>query len=391
MPSTTSSQRTGSVPIRTIAATIGMVLATAVLLLLVWKVHRVLAWVVVAGLLALILGPAVDLVERRLHLRRALATLAVFVVVVLAIAGLLTVFIRPLVTEGQQFAQQAPTYVEQARSGRGPVGGLIRRYHIDQYVQRNQAKLRAVGSQVTAPALGVLASIFSTIVALATIFVLTYLLVLQGPALLVSALNALPERRRDRVRRVAADCSKAVTGYMTGNLLISIIAGVLTYIVLWIMGVPYKGVVSLFVGFADLIPLVGATLGAVVATLVAALHSLPAAIVVIIFFVVYQQLENHLLQPVIMSRTVALSPLVVLVSILVGVELLGFLGALLAIPVAGVLHVITRDLWDNYEGRPKPEPTIGTDQIPVSHPDAPDQPSTSGSDQQGRTTTSPPS
>jgi predicted PurR-regulated permease PerM len=118
--------------------------------------------------------------------------------------------------------------------------------------------------------------------------------------------------------------------------------------------------------------LVGATLGAVVAIAVAALHSLPAAIVVLVVFVVYQQLENHVLQPVIMSRTVELSALTVLVSILIGVELFGFLGALIAIPVAGVLHVIGRDLYDSYRGRLKPEPTTGTDQIPVSQPRPPE-------------------
>jgi predicted PurR-regulated permease PerM len=153
---------------------------------------------------------------------------------------------------------------------------------------------------------------------------------------------------------------------MTGNLLISVIAGAVTYVVLWIMGVPYRGVVALFVGFADLIPLVGATLGAVVAITVAALHSLPAALVVLVVFVVYQQLENHVLQPVIMARTVELSALTVLVSILIGVELFGFLGALLAIPVAGVLKVVGRDLYDGYRGRLKPEPTTGTDEIPIS-------------------------
>ncbi|HSO53687.1 MAG TPA: AI-2E family transporter, partial [Actinomycetes bacterium] len=198
-----------------------------------------------------------------------------------------------------------------------------------------------------------------------------FLMVLQGPTLVASWLAALPDRRQEHVRRVAADCSKAVVGYMTGNLLISVIAGTLPYIVLWIMGVPYKGVVALFVGFADLIPLVGATLGAIVAVGVAALHSLPAAIVVLVFFIGYQQAENHLLQPLIMSRTVRLSALAVLVSVLIGVELLGFLGALLAIPVAGVLSVIGRDLYDSYQGRPKPEPTIGQDQVPLSSPDSP--------------------
>ena len=235
-------------------------------------------------------------------------------------------------------------------------------------------RLREIGSRITTPAIGVLRSIFTTLLALVSIFVLTFLMVLQGPRLLAAWTAALPERRRERVRRVAADCAKAVTGYVTGNLVISVIAGGLTFIVLWILGVPYKGVVALFVGFADLIPLVGATLGAVVAVIVAALHSLVAAIVMIVFFIVYQQAENHLLQPVVMSRTVALSALTVLVSVLIGVELLGFLGALLAIPIAGVLSVISRDLYDSYRGRLEPEPTIGEDGVPATNSAVPLEP-----------------
>jgi predicted PurR-regulated permease PerM len=362
------------VPVRTIAVTIGMVLATAAILLLGWEVRRVLTWIVVAALLSIILGPVTDLVERRLHLRRSLATLLVFLLGLMLLVGVVTVFIRPIAKEGPQFIDKAPAYVAQAQAGTGPVGRLIKRYKLAEYVSRNQARLREAGSRLTTPALVVVRSVFATIVGLVTILVLTFLMVLQGPKLVASWLAALPERRQEHVRRVAADCSRAVVGYMTGNLAISVIAGILTYIVLWIMGVPYKGVVALFVGFADLIPLVGATLGAIVAVAVAALHSLPAALVVLVFFIVYQQAENHLLQPVIMSRTVQLSALTVLVSVLIGVELFGFLGALLAIPVAGVISVISRDLYDSYRGHPKPEPTIGEDQIPVSSPDAPDRP-----------------
>jgi predicted PurR-regulated permease PerM len=360
------------VPTRAIAVTIGMVLLTSAILLLGWEVRRVLTWIVVAALLSVVLGPAVDLVEHRLRLRRALATLLVFLLFLIALAGITTVFVRPLVAEGPQFLDRLPAFVEDARGGRGPVGGLVQRYNLDQYLERNQGRLQESANRITEPALGVLRSIFSTVVALVTIFVLTFLMVLQGPKLLQGWVRALPEGRQDRVRRVAADCSKAVTGYMTGNLVISIIAGSLTYVVLWILGVPYKGVVALFVAFADLIPLVGATLGAIVAVAVAALHSLPAALVVLVFFIVYQQAENHLLQPVIMSRTVQLSALTVTIAILLGVELLGFLGALLAIPVAGILHVIGRDLYDGYLGRPKPEPTIGEDEVAMSSPHAPD-------------------
>jgi predicted PurR-regulated permease PerM len=199
-----------------------------------------------------------------------------------------------------------------------------------------------------------------------TIFVLAFLMILEGPNILSGGLNALSPPRQERVRRVASDCARAVTGYMAGNLLISVIAGTATFVFLFFVHVPFRAVLALWVGFADLIPLVGATLGAVPTVLVAFLHSTPAGIGTIVFFVLYQQFENHVLQVTIMSRTVKLNPLAVLVSVLAGVELFGILGALLAIPAAGVIQVIARDLWDGRRGRPKEEPTVGVEETPVS-------------------------
>ena len=148
-----------------------------------------------------------------------------------------------------------------------------------------------------------------------------------------------------------------MTGYMFGNVLISIVAGVTSYVALFVAGVPFRGVLALWVGFADLIPLVGATLGAVPTIAVAFLHSVPAGIGITLFFIVYQQFENNVLQVTVMSRTVALNPLLVLVSVLVGVELLGLLGALVAIPLGGIIQVVGRDVWEEYGGRVKGPPT----------------------------------
>ena len=198
-----------------------------------------------------------------------------------------------------------------------------------------------------------------------TIVVLAYLMVLEGPKIVDGSLALLSEQRQRRVRKVSADCARTVTGYLSGNLLISLICGVLTYLTLLLLGVPYAGLISLFVAVADLIPLIGATLGAVVAVIAAFVHDTTAGIVVVVFFVVYQQLENHLLQPVIFARTVQLNPLAVLLAILAGVELAGILGALLAIPVAGVIQVIVRDLYDNRKGGLKPTPTVGEAQQPI--------------------------
>jgi predicted PurR-regulated permease PerM len=135
--------------------------------------------------------------------------------------------------------------------------------------------------------------------------------------------------------------------------------------VLKIMGVHFAGLIALFVGVVDLVPLVGATLGGAVAVLAGFLHSVPAGIVVLVFFVLYQQLENHLLQPLVFARTVKLNPLTVIIAILVAAELAGILGALLAIPVASMIQVILRDVWDHRAGRPKPEPTVGEERRPV--------------------------
>jgi predicted PurR-regulated permease PerM len=191
-------------------------------------------------------------------------------------------------------------------------------------------------------------------------------MILYGPDMMASGLGLLSPPRRERVQAVLRDCSRALTGYVFGNFLISLIAGGTTFLVLLILGVPFRAVLALWVGFADLIPLVGATLGAIPAVLVAFLDSTTNGIIVLAFFIVYQQFENHVLQVQIMAKTVQINQLVVLVSILGGVELFGLLGALLAIPAAGVIQVIVRDLWDARRARLKDEPTIGAEETPVS-------------------------
>jgi predicted PurR-regulated permease PerM len=355
----------GRVPVRTILATIGLVLAIVALILALVEVRQVLTWIVVAAFFAVALTPLVDRVQRHVVHRRSMATLLVFLVVLLALAGLIAAFAVPLAKEGTQLAGQLPQLLEDARNGRGPIGSLLDRTNALQYVQQHQTQIRSFASGLTTPAAGVLRGVATGVAGALTIFVLAYLMVLEAPKIIDSTVALLPEERQHRVRRVGADCARSITGYISGNLLISVICGALTYGALKIAGVPFAGLISLFVAIADLIPLIGATLGAVVAVIAAFVHSVPAGIAIIIFFVVYQQLENHLLQPLILSRTVDLNPLTVLIAILIAVELAGILGALLAIPIAGMIQVIVRDLWDNRRGRPKTQPTVGEEQRPA--------------------------
>ena len=360
---------------------IGLVLATMLLLMLAYATRQVLTWIVIAIFFAVALHPGVTWLERRARwIKRWLATLLVFLLAFAFIGGLITVFVIPLAREAAQFADNFPQIVADVRAGRGPIGNLAERFHALDYIQSHAEQLRGYVSGLGAPTLAVLRSAATGVAGVVTIFVLSYLMVLEAPKVVDGFLALFEERRAERIRRVSHDCAKTVTGYITGNLLISVICGLLTWVVLALTGVPFAGLIALFVGLADLIPLVGATLGAVVGVVAAFTQSVTAGIIVAVFFVVYQQLENHLLQPLIFARTVQLNPLTVLLAILIGVELAGILGALLAIPVAGIIQIVARDIWDTRRGRLKPEPTVGEEQKPAdAAPTATEEPAVAGS------------
>ena len=345
---------------------IALVVATYLTLRAIVLLAHIETLLVVAAFFAVVLTPAVDLVRRKLHVSRGLSTAIVFIVGLGILTALLYAFIRPLVDEGREFVDNFPTYVSEAREGRGPAGDLVKRYNLDERLRDAQADIENSVTNASGGALKVAGKVLGGVASLLTVLVLSLMMVLYGPDILKSALGILHPAQRDRVRAVASDCARALTGYVMGNLLISLIAGTATFIALLIFGVPFAAVLALWTAFADLIPLVGATLGAIPTIGVAFLHSTAAGIGMLVFYVIYQQFENHVLQVVIMSKTVQINQLFVLVSVLIGVELLGILGALLAIPAAGVIQVIVRDLWDHRAGKFKDEPTIGTDEVPIS-------------------------
>ncbi len=348
------------VPVRTIAAAVGMVLLTYVAVLFVLQIQQVLVWMLVAAFLAIALHPAVSWTERRITRgRRWLATLLVFLVGTVAIAGMATAFIAPLVSEGQQFAKQVPGLIEDIRAGKGALGELVQRFNLESYLPRDGEKVQELLGKLGTPALQIAQTALSGVIALITIIVLTYLMVQNGPKLVGAAASLLPEQRRERVLRVGAECARSVTGYVNGNLLISLILGTGTYVILLVLGVPYAGLLALFVAVADLIPMFGGLIGAVGVVFFGFIHSVPTGIVLVVFFLIYQQVENYLLSPYIMSRTVSLNALTVLVAILVGGSLGGIVGALFAIPVASILRVIARDLWTSRQQ--DGSPGAGTD------------------------------
>jgi predicted PurR-regulated permease PerM len=355
------------VPWRTIWATIVSVAAVYIGYQAFVAVGRVITYLVVALFFAIVLTPPVDFLQHKAHMRRGIATMIVFLIGLGLFAGMIYAFVKPLAEQANTFSRDLPQYVEDARDGKGPIGDLVKRYDLEQKVKDNQPKIQEAVTNFGKNGLDIVQRVFSTIVAGLTVMVLTILILVEGPSLSSGLLSLIPnERQRERAQRVSVDAARAVSGYVFGNLLISFIAGTAAWIMLLILDVPYAATLGLFVAFADLIPLVGATLGAVPTVLFAFLHSVPAGVATIVFFVVYQQFENHVLQVTIMARTVRLNPLAVLVSVLMGVELFGFLGALLAIPAGGIIQVIARDIYDERRGRWKTEPTIGADEVPMS-------------------------
>jgi predicted PurR-regulated permease PerM len=363
-----SVERTIDLRPRTILRVLLIVLAVAVLLEVVWIARHVVSWMVISLFLALALDPLVGLIQRRLHLNRGLAIGVAYLLVLIAIVGIGASFVPKLVDEVNGLVQATPGYVHDLTHGRGRLGFLERKYHVVEKVREQVNKggtARVLG--LSGAALSVTKSVISLIAAVVTIVFLTFFMLLEGSAWMERIYGLLPEHSQPRWRAVAHDIYRTVGGYVTGNILISLIAGASITVVLLVVGVPYAVALGLLVAILDLIPLAGATIAGIVVAIVAFLHSIPAGIVAVTFFIVYQQVENHVLQPVIYGRTVQLSPLAVLVSVLVGAELAGIIGALAAIPVAGALQVVLRDQLAHRRGGglapasaapPGPEPAL---------------------------------
>jgi predicted PurR-regulated permease PerM len=347
---------------RAVLVVIGIVLATALVLEFVWVTRGVLIWILVAMFLATALNPGVEWLQRRGVARRGVAVGIVYVITLLAIVGISATFVPTLVDEVNDFADAVPGYVDDITSGQGRLGFLERDYQIVERI-RDAIETSGVGGVLglSSTALSVTKSVLSTIVAVITIAFLTLFMLLEGPTWIERLLGLVPERHEPRVRRIGLDVYRTVGGYVAGNLAISLLAGTLSATLLLALGVPYAIALGLIVGLLDLIPLAGATIAAAIVSTVAFIDSTRNGIIVLVFFILYQQLENHVIQPVVYGKTVQLSPLAVLVAVLIGAELAGVLGALGAIPVAGAIQVLLRDWLSERDAADRAPPAPAAD------------------------------
>jgi predicted PurR-regulated permease PerM len=339
-PRTSPAATWSDVPWRTIVGAVGVVVATYALIVVLLAATRIVMWIAIAGFMAIVLSPLVRRLQARLGDRRALATGIVVFSSLLLLAGVIALFVIPVKTQLVNIITDLPGTVHDAANGKGPVGNIVHKLRIENYVKSNEGSLTKAAARLSGSSVEAAQTVLSALFAFVTITLLTFFFLSQSTVIWRSVRDLVPYRRRASVERIGADAAAAVSGYVIGNLIISLIAGIAAFGCLLALGVPSPVVLALFVAVADLIPLVGATLGAAVCVIAAYLHSPTAGLISIIFFVVYQQVENGALYPWIMARKVKVNPLIVLLSVLVAVELFGMVGALLAVPVSGALPVI---------------------------------------------------
>jgi predicted PurR-regulated permease PerM len=340
------------VPLPTILVTVAVVALAYLAAKVVFRLRDILLLLVVAGFVALLLNPLVVGLQR-LRIRRGGAVAIVTLLLLLVFVGLAAVFGYPLANGVTHLANALPSYVRDAEHGRDWIGHLVRRYHIQAWVQKNAPKLIGIGQGLAKPALTLGKGAFSLLLSLLTIFVLVILLLLEGTKMRNGVRGLMAPGRYERYARISREVSRSVSGYMLGNFLTSLIAGITVLVTLIALGVPFPVLWALWVALVDFLPMIGGALAGIPVILFATAHSLPAGIITLVVFLVYTQVENHVLNPVIMSRTVRVNPLLVLVSILVGASIGSWIGgifgafvaALLAIPSAGAIQVLIREAW----------------------------------------------
>lgn len=326
---------------KTILRILGLITLFAGTIYVAFLLHRQITWVIIALFFTLALNPVVEFVRRYMPKKSRVIASALVVFGSFAVGlAVIAAFIPSIVNQTTNLVNDFPETVKAVSESNNVIGNLMQRYDVVGYVQNNQDKLTSSLSNAGQPILDGLKSAASSLVALLTVISLTYFMLAEGAQWIDKLARSRYGGRLKEIEPVLADMYGAISGYVAGNMATSILAGVSATIILSILGVPYAIPLGIVVGLFDLLPLVGATLAAVVVLFFCLFQSIPTTIIMLIFFLIYQQLENQVIQPMVYSKTVQISPLVVFLSALIGASLAGLVGAVLAIPVAASIKIV---------------------------------------------------
>jgi predicted PurR-regulated permease PerM len=350
---------------KSVVRTVLIIVAVLVVLYLIYLLRKPIGWLLIAAFLAIALSGPVNVLHRRM--RRGFAISIVYLGLLMIPIGIGALIVPPIVTGAEDLAQNAPQYADDVTSfvnENDRLQQLNDDYDITSKLQEEAAKLpEKLGDAATVLSdvgLGIVNSVFAVV----TILILTAFMLGGGRRWITAGLRFVPEDRAERMERVVDRSARAVGNYVAGALAQALVAAVTSFIVLKILGIPFAAPLALIVFFFDLIPMVGATIGAIAVGIVTLFGDFPAdTIIWAVWSIVYQQVENNLIQPQIQNRAVDINPFLVIVSVLFGGTLLGVLGALMAVPVAATIQIAVRE-WADLRGiRPRedepPEPPPG--------------------------------
>jgi predicted PurR-regulated permease PerM len=329
---------------RLVAKVVLVAAAVAAALYFAYLIRDVIGLVLIAAFFAVAIAPAVNWLDKR-RVPRWLAILLVYLSIAAGIFGIGLLIVPPLVDGIEDLSADLPGYVDDLRNNE-TFRDYDDRYQITEKLTQQAEELPSRLGDAAGTLRDVTVGVFTRFVQLFSILVITFFLVKDGHRLLEFLYRQVPPERARRLRMIADDVSDAIAGYVFGNFVISILAGLVTYVTLRILDVPFATPLAILFGFFDLIPLVGATLGGILVGIVVAFVDFPVGLIIwAAVLILYQQVENNLIQPLVYGRAVQLHPLIVIVAILIGAALLGVLGALVAIPAAAAVQAVIRDYW----------------------------------------------
>ena len=333
---------------RGIAVTVLTAVLVVLALYLVYLLRKPIGWLLIATFLAIALSGPVNVLSRRM--KRGFAIALVYLGLMLVPVGIGAIVVPPIINGGHDLAENAPEYSQDVTdfvNDNETLRNIDEDYDVTQKIEEEAAKLPTKIDDAAVVLRDVGFGLVSSIFALVTILILTAFILGGGRRWLHYGLRFVPEDRAERLESVFDRVGRAVGNYVAGALAQATIAGLTAYIVLQILGVPFAAPLALIIFFLDLIPLVGATIGAVLVGVVTVFQDFPTATIVwAIYSILYQQLENNLIQPQIQKRAVDINPFLVIVSVLFGSALLGILGALVAVPIAASIQILVREYVD---------------------------------------------
>jgi predicted PurR-regulated permease PerM len=331
----------------TVLRTVLVIVGVALCLYLIYLLRKPLLWVLLALFLAVALSAPVNFLNR--YVRRGLAIAAVYLLLLAVPTAIAALVVPPIVTQMTNLVNDLPHYANDLQdfANRNPtLRKLETDYHVTERLQEQAQRLPPRLSDAAGLLQDAGLTLVNSLFALITILVLAAFMLGSGRLWVDRVIALQPEDRAVRLRRVADRSAAAVGSYVGGALVQATIAGVLAYIMLTILGVQFRAPLAVLIFLLDLVPLIGATIGAVVVAVVTLFTDFPTATIAwVVFSIVYQQVENNVIQPRIQQRAVDVHPLGVLISVLFGASLLGILGALVAIPIAATLQIAMREWW----------------------------------------------